>query len=119
MHNETLFVAVCGRFENGKDGYSGHHTEKVVSDKGHAFEISIGTPHGKVFEGVGCFNLHRTMGFGATLPMSGNLGHKKAKKIKTTFVRLLIALKRAVEAACRQITRVVEDWGRIVFTRRA
>ncbi len=57
-------------------------------------------------------------GFGATLPMSGNLGHKKANKIKTLFVRLLTALKRTVEAAYRHITRVVEDWGRIVFTRR-
>jgi hypothetical protein len=74
-----------------------------VSDKGHAFKVSLGTPRGKIFEGTVRFNLHRKMGFGATLPMSGNLGHKKAKEFKTMFVRVLTALKRTVEAACRHI----------------
>jgi hypothetical protein len=48
----------------------------------------------------------------------GMIIYKRRVTNKTMFARWLTALKRAVEAAYRHITRVVEGWGRIVFTRR-
>jgi hypothetical protein len=47
------------RFKKGERGYSGHHTTKVESDRGHKYQVSLCTPDGKIFEGTVCFNLHR------------------------------------------------------------
>ncbi|PWT79641.1 MAG: hypothetical protein C5B58_13110 [Acidobacteria bacterium] len=50
------------RFEKEKGGYAGHHTTKVDSDRGWKYHVCIHTPAGIVFEGTGCFNLHRKIG---------------------------------------------------------
>ena len=47
------------RFKKGERGYSGHHTTKVESDRGHKYQVSLCTPDEKIFEGTVCFNLHR------------------------------------------------------------
>ena len=50
------------RFKKGERGYSGHHTTKAGSDKGHKYQVSLCTPNEKIFEGTVCFNLHRKIG---------------------------------------------------------
>jgi hypothetical protein len=49
-------------FKKGERGYSGHHTTKVESDRGHKYQVSLRTPDEKIFEGIVCFNLHRKVG---------------------------------------------------------
>ena len=51
------------RFKKGERGYSGHHTTKVESGRGHKYEVSLCTPDETIFEGTVCFNLHRKIEF--------------------------------------------------------
>ena len=62
----TLTFTQRRRFENGEDGYAGHHSVKVLSSTGlgHAYEVSIRTPTVRIFEGEVRFTLHRKMSFG-------------------------------------------------------
>lgn len=55
------------RFKKGERGYSGHHTTKVESERGHKYQVSLCTPDEKIFEGTVCFNLLRKIEFGARL----------------------------------------------------
>ena len=55
------------RFKYEQGGYSGHHTKKVDSDKGHKYQVSLCTPDEKIFEGTVCFNLLRKIEFEARL----------------------------------------------------
>lgn len=64
------------RFINDRGGYSGHHTKEVPSDTGHAYRVSLRTPSEVIFEGTICFNLHRKMGFEASLGFAPNFGTK-------------------------------------------
>ena len=54
------------RFKKGERGYSGHHTTKVESDRGHKYQVSLCTPDEKIFEGTVCFNLLRKIGVGVS-----------------------------------------------------
>jgi hypothetical protein len=51
------------RFKYGQGGYSGHHTKKVDSNKGHKYQVSLCTSDEKIFEGTVCFNLLRKIEF--------------------------------------------------------
>jgi hypothetical protein len=51
------------RFKKREGGYSGHHTSKVESDRGHKYQVSLCTPDEKIFEGTVCFNLLRKIEF--------------------------------------------------------
>jgi hypothetical protein len=55
------------RFKKGERGYSGHHTSKVDSDRGHKYQVSLCTPDERIFEGTVCFDLLRKIEFGARL----------------------------------------------------
>jgi len=50
------------RFRNGKEGYAGHHAVKVQSATGHAYDVTINTPRGTIFEAAVSFTLHRKLG---------------------------------------------------------
>jgi hypothetical protein len=54
------------RFKEGEGGYSGHHTIKMATDRGHKYQVSLCIPDEKIFEGSVCFNLLRKLGFEAT-----------------------------------------------------
>lgn len=58
------------RFKKGEEGYAGHHTTKIDSDRGWKYEVCIRTPEGLIFEGTVCFNLHRKVGLSETLHFS-------------------------------------------------
>jgi len=75
-----LDIDICGvsdeekdRFERNQSGYSGHHTTKVESDRGHKYQVSLRTPDGVIFDGTVRFNLLRKMEFNASLRPSGDL----------------------------------------------
>jgi hypothetical protein len=55
------------RFKKGEGGFSGHHTSKVESDRGHKYQVSLCTPDEKTFEGTVCFNLLREIELEARL----------------------------------------------------
>jgi hypothetical protein len=55
------------RFKKGERGYSGHHTTKVESNRGHKYQVFLRIPDEKIFEGTICFNLLRKIEFEARL----------------------------------------------------
>jgi hypothetical protein len=61
------------RFKYGQSGYSGHHTTKLESHRGHAYWVSLRTPDEVIFEGIVCFNLLRKIEFNATLRPGSDL----------------------------------------------
>jgi hypothetical protein len=74
---EGVSKAEWRRFKDGRQGYSGHHSKRVSSAKGWAYEVSISTPGGMVFEATVCFNLLRKIGFEASMqPFAGKLDTK-------------------------------------------
>jgi hypothetical protein len=64
------------RFKHGLGGYSGHHTTKLESNKGHAYQVSLKTPNELIFEGTVCFNLLRKHGFEASIQFRATLETK-------------------------------------------
>lgn len=64
-------------FKHNKGGYWGGHAKRIPSNTGRAYEVSISTPDGKIFEGTVRLNLLRRIEFEATVRTNGNLTHKK------------------------------------------
>jgi hypothetical protein len=63
------------RFKNGRGGYSGHHTTKVASDAGHAYQVFLRTPAERIFEGSVRFSLHRKLRFEESIALTETFGH--------------------------------------------
>lgn len=54
------------RFENGENGYAGHHSIRIVSTAGRAYKVTIRTaPDNMIFDGTVYFSVHRKMEFQA------------------------------------------------------
>lgn len=56
-------------FEKGKEGYGGHHTKKVISDK-RIYEADIRIPHTHVFHGFLGFHPFREVEFNTTMGLA-------------------------------------------------
>jgi hypothetical protein len=71
------------KFEREWDGYSGHHSTKLVVAEGHAYEVKIATPTlGRIFEAVVSFALHRKQEISLQSGQVVNLT-KKVKRANT------------------------------------
>jgi hypothetical protein len=56
------------RFESGKNGYAGHHSSRIPSTTGRAYEVSIRTrTDNMIFDGTVSFGVHRKMEFQASV----------------------------------------------------
>lgn len=58
-------------FKHCKNGYAGHHADRVESDRGWKYQVRVRTPEdGLIFEATVCFNLHRKVGLADNLSVS-------------------------------------------------
>jgi hypothetical protein len=61
------------KFEKGGGGYSGHHATEIPVTEGHAYEVSIATPAGKIFDGTVSFTLCRQQEISVSVPVQASL----------------------------------------------